>query len=174
MGKLECWHWSCARLNFSSIPGNPNKDFDADLFDPIGLFHRYHKSALSNSVSFIKIMNESHIVYEDVWMHNFLCTFEDKATDWFYDLGEEPITTFADFLRIFLKHWDPHYEEEEYEKIIEDIIAAMPKKGASIASHIEDQALMSTMIKNTLNIKPKKKILMVKAIKHQFLKTKIW
>lgn len=63
--------------------------------------------------------------------------------DWFYDLGEEPITVFADVLRIFLKCWDSHYyEEEEYEKIIEDIIVAMPKKEeASIASPIENQAL---------------------------------
>lgn len=71
-----------------------------------------------------------------------LCTLE-KAMDWFYDLGEEPITVFADVLRIFLKCWDSHYyEEEEYEKIIEDIIVAMPKKEeASIASPIENQAL---------------------------------
>jgi len=48
-------------------------------------------------------MIESHIIHEDVWMRTFLCTFEDEAMDWLYDLGNAPIEaiiTFADFLRI--------------------------------------------------------------------------
>lgn len=64
-------HWSCAPLNFSSIEGAPNKGYDAGLFDPIGLFRGYHKLALSHIVSFIKVMNESHIFYKDGWIVHF-------------------------------------------------------------------------------------------------------
>jgi hypothetical protein len=120
-----------APLDLLGILGAPNEGYDSNLFDSIGLFYGYHESTLSHIVSFIKVMIESHIVHEDVWMRTFLCTFEDKAMDWFYDLGNapiEPIITFAYFLRIFLKRWDPYYEEEEYGEFIECFMALLPKK----------------------------------------------
>lgn len=127
--ELEFLNWMCAPLNCSSIMGSPNEGYDLDLLDSIRLFFGYHESALSHIVYFIKVMIESHIVHEDVWMRTFLCTFEDKARGWFDDdLGKEPITTFSDFLRIFLKRWKPYYEDEEYQGFNEHFMVILPKK----------------------------------------------
>jgi hypothetical protein len=94
VGELECMNYNWSPLDFSRIFGAPNKRYYEDLLDLIGLFHGYCKSSLLHIVSSIEVMNESHIVYEDVCIHMFLCTFEKKSIDWFYYLGEEPITTF--------------------------------------------------------------------------------
>jgi len=45
------------------------------------------------------------------------------------------------FFRIFFQHWNLSYEKEMYERIIENIIGALPKKAeASTLSLMEDQA----------------------------------
>jgi hypothetical protein len=70
----------------------PCDGYDSYFFDAIGFFHGYYELSLSNVISFIKVMNESRIVHEDVWMHTFLCTFEDQGIDWFRDdIGIAPI-----------------------------------------------------------------------------------
>jgi hypothetical protein len=51
-------------------------------------------------------------------MHNFSCTLVDKANDWFYDDLVGPITSFADILKLFIKHWEPHIENEDIEMFI--------------------------------------------------------
>jgi hypothetical protein len=44
-------------------------------------------------------------------------------------------------LRLFLKYWEPHLENEEIEMFIEHAIVALPKEEeASVTSIIEDQA----------------------------------
>jgi hypothetical protein len=118
----------CAPLNFSNIPGAPNKGYDLELFELVGLFHGNHKSSLSHIISFIKVMNESHIIHEDVWMHTFMCTLEDKAYDWFYDDLVGPITSLAYFLRSFLKYWEPSLESEEMEMFISCTIEPSQRK----------------------------------------------
>jgi hypothetical protein len=93
------------------------------LLDSIGLFHGYHDSALLHVTSFIEVMANFHISHEDVRMMTFPCTLEDEALEW-YENGEKEISSLADLLKLFLKHWDPHYEEEKYERIIEHFMAA--------------------------------------------------
>jgi hypothetical protein len=53
----------CAPLTCSNILGAPNEGFTDELLDALELFRGY---------------------YEDVWMHTFICTLEDKADKWFY------------------------------------------------------------------------------------------
>jgi hypothetical protein len=108
----------CASLNFSNIPGAPNKCCDLELFELGWAFHGNHKSTLSHIVSFIKVMNESHIIHEDVWMDMFMCTLEDKAYDWFYDDLVGPITSLVEFLRSFLKYQELSLESEEMKMFI--------------------------------------------------------
>jgi hypothetical protein len=62
-----------------------------------------------------------------------------KANDWFYDLGKEPIITFVYFLRIFLKRWEPHCEDEEYGGFIECSMVVLPRKEETIHESIQDQ-----------------------------------
>jgi hypothetical protein len=64
----------------------------------IPLFFRCHISSLLHVAYFIKVMRKIHIIHKDVWMRTFLCTFDEKETYWFYDLGKEQISTFAYFL----------------------------------------------------------------------------
>jgi hypothetical protein len=89
-------------------------------------------------------MIESHIVHEDVWMRTFEYTSEEWAIDWSNDnLGiapKGPITSFLDFFRIFLKHWDPHYEEKEYREFIDCFMALLPKEETAPQDPMEDQA----------------------------------
>jgi hypothetical protein len=70
MGTIEAWN-HCAPLSCSNIPRAPHEGYHEDLLDLIGLFHGNNKSALSHIISFIKVMNESYIIHEDVWMHTF-------------------------------------------------------------------------------------------------------
>jgi len=42
-------------------------------------------------------------------------------------------------LKLFLKHWDPQYEEEKYERIIEDFMTAQPKDEEARHDPMEDQ-----------------------------------
>ena len=61
-----------------------------------------------------------------------LCTLEGNTNEWFHnDLGIAPIgriTSFAYFLRLFLKHWELHLENEDIEMFIEHTITSIPNK----------------------------------------------
>jgi hypothetical protein len=117
----------CAPL-CSNIQGAPHKGYHEDLLDIISLFHGNHNSSLSHVMSFIRVMNESHIIYEDVWMYTFICTLEDKVNDWFFDDLVGPINSFSDFLRLFLEYWDPSLENEEIEMFVRCTITSSQRK----------------------------------------------
>jgi hypothetical protein len=90
----------------------------------------------------LKFMENSCIAHEDVRMTTFASTLEDKALEWYDNLGEKEISSLADLLKLFLKHWDPHYEEE-YEIIIARFLAVLHKEHIDEkSSHdpMEDQA----------------------------------
>jgi hypothetical protein len=59
---------------------------------------------------------------------DLLCTLEDKTNERFHnDLGITPIgpiTSFTNFLRLFLKHWELHLENEDIEMFIQHTIAS--------------------------------------------------
>jgi hypothetical protein len=103
MGITEAWDCMCAPLCCSNISGASHEGYNVDLLDIIGSFHGNHKLALSHITSFIKVMNESHIIHEDVWMHTFSCILEEKENDWFYNDHVGPITSFVEFLGFFFK-----------------------------------------------------------------------
>jgi hypothetical protein len=77
-------------------------------------------------------------------MMTFACTLEDEALEWYENLGRKEISSLADFIKVFLKHWDPHYEEDKYEKVFEDLRTAASEEDIVVeafpSSPMEDQA----------------------------------
>jgi len=115
-----------------------------DLLDSIGLFHGYHDSTLLHVTSFIEVMAYFHIFHEDVRMMTFTCTLEDEALEWYETLGRKEISSLADFIEVFIKHYDPHYEEGKYEKVFEDLKTTASEETIVVevttSSPMEDQA----------------------------------
>jgi hypothetical protein len=68
----------------------------------------------------------------------------DEALNGMKNLGRKGLSSLANFIKIFLKHWDPHYEEGKYEEIFEDLMAALNEEDivieASTSSPLEDKA----------------------------------
>jgi hypothetical protein len=79
-------------------------------FDHIGLFHGCIDLAILHVISFMKIMDYFYVVHEHVMMMTFLCTLEDEALEWYENLGKKGISSLVDFIKIFINHWNSHYE----------------------------------------------------------------
>jgi hypothetical protein len=55
-------------------------------------------------------MEYFHILHEDVRIMTFACRFENDASKWYGNLGKKLIYSLFYVIKVFLKHWDPHYE----------------------------------------------------------------
>lgn len=89
-------------------------------------------------------MADFNFVHEDVIIMNFPYTLEDEALEWFENLGRNGIYSLANFIKVFLKHRNPH-REDKYEEIFEDLMAAPSEENivdneAYTSFHIKDQA----------------------------------
>jgi hypothetical protein len=101
--------------------------YHPNLYEAIRVFHAKHRSTLPHIIYFTKVMNEYHIIHEDVWMYTFICTLEDKVCDYFYDDLVGPITSLPYFLRTFLRYWEPSLEDEERDMFMRCTLASIPK-----------------------------------------------
>ena len=93
-------------IDFSNILGFPNCDDGmGDAYKWLPTFHGdYGDSAIWHVRSFLQLIANFNIIYEDNMMEMFARTFQDEAYCWFYQgLPDKCITSFPSFLWMFLE-----------------------------------------------------------------------
>ena len=95
-------------IDFSNITGFPNYcDGLEDAYNWLPPFYGdYGESAIWHVKSFLQLIADFNILYEDHMMEMFASTFRGEACYWFYQgLPDKCITSFPSFLWMFLKQW---------------------------------------------------------------------
>ena len=93
-------------INFSNIPGFPNYHNGEDISDHLPIFWGNKHPEVRHVISFLKILVDINVLYEDDMMEMFVSTLRGNACEWYLKgLPNKGITSFLCFLRIFLRQW---------------------------------------------------------------------
>ena len=106
-------------INFSNIPGFPNSHYGENLTSYLPIIHGHGNDDLSrlHIMDFIKVLDDSHIVHEDIMILMFASSLNGDYYYWFIgDILDRCITSLLSLFGIFLIQW--YFDGTNMEKFL--------------------------------------------------------
>ena len=113
-------------INYSNIPRFPNYHNGEDISDHLPIFWGNEHAEVRHVISFLKILVDFNVLYEDNMIEMFVSTLRGNAYEWYLNgLPNKFITSLSIFLRIFLRQWHIGDTTMEYlDKFLEGLLFA--------------------------------------------------
>ena len=111
-------------INFSNIPGFPNSHYGENLTSYLPIIHGHGNDDLSrlHIMDFLKVLDDSDIVHEDIMILMFASSLNVDAYYWFIEnIPDRCITSLSSFFRIFLIQW--YFDGTNMEKFLRNAFA---------------------------------------------------